>query len=238
MTLKDFFHLSEEEFAERITTLTDEELMKDDIHNCRATHSGAYGAAIGAIEAPVTAGVSLVGSAIGLRRRNVAKRRLEMIHHEIEKRGLPVHKQTKRDYLIPLGIAGVSAGISGGVMDGLLHAIPADSIVDAGLDLGATAGAQVAQEAAGKLTVETGSEQIMDRGLPGTGRRNVWREKLAMSRSASSLSSMLAPPNGGVPKLALSAPPSPLLDIRPPLPPRPLSGVVQSAASIPSIRLS
>lgn len=89
MTLEDFFHLSEEEFADRISKLSDEELMKDDIHNCRAMHSGAYGAAIGALEAPVTAGMSLVGSAIGLRKRNVAKRRLEIIHAEVIKRGLP-----------------------------------------------------------------------------------------------------------------------------------------------------
>ncbi|KAK0876744.1 hypothetical protein LTR87_009426 [Friedmanniomyces endolithicus] len=92
MTLKDFFHLSDEEFATRISTSTNEELLKDDIHNCRTAHSGTYGATLGVLEAPVTAGVSLVGSAIGLRRRNVAKRRLEMIHQELEKRGLPAHK--------------------------------------------------------------------------------------------------------------------------------------------------
>ncbi|KAK0838674.1 hypothetical protein LTR03_011852 [Friedmanniomyces endolithicus] len=235
MTLKDFFHLSDEEFANRISTSTNEELLKDDIHNCRTTHSGMYGATLGVLEAPVTAGVSLVGSAIGLRRRNVAKRRLQMIHQELEKRGLPAHKQTKRDFLIPLGIAGVSAGISGGVMDGVMHAIPVDSLVDAGLDLGVTAGAQVAQEAAGKLTVEVANEQILDRGLPGTGRSQVWREKLTMSRSATSLSSRLA---AEVAETALSAPSSPMLEVRPLLPPRPLSGVVQSAAGFLLIRLS
>ncbi|KAK0272299.1 hypothetical protein LTR35_012882 [Friedmanniomyces endolithicus] len=236
MTLKDFFHLSDEEFATRISTSTNEELLKDDIHNCRAIHSGMYGATLGVLEAPATAGVSLVGSAIGLRRRNVAKRRLEMIHQELEKRGLPAHKQTKRDFLIPLGIAGVSAGISGGVMDGVMHAIPVDSLVDAGLDLGVTAGAQVAQEAAGKLTVEVANEQFLDRGLPGTGRSQVWREKLTMSRSATSLSSTLALPE--VAETALSAPSSPMLGFRPLLPPRPLSGAVQSAAGFPLIRLS
>ncbi|KAK0792421.1 hypothetical protein LTR75_011470 [Friedmanniomyces endolithicus] len=216
MTLKDFFHLSDEEFANRISTSTNEELLKDDIHNCRTTHSGMYGATLGVLEAPVTAGVSLVGSAIGLRRRNVAKRRLQMIHQELEKR--------------------VSAGISGGVMDGVMHAIPVDSLVDAGLDLGVTAGAQVAQEAAGKLTVEVANEQILDRGLPGTGRSQVWREKLTMSRSATSLSSRLALPE--VAETALSAPSSPMLEVRPLLPPRPLSGVVQSAAGFLLIRLS
>ncbi|EMD00877.1 hypothetical protein BAUCODRAFT_118605 [Baudoinia panamericana UAMH 10762] len=77
MTLKDFFHLSEEEFQERITKLSDEELMKDDIYDCRTIHGGLFGAAVGAIEAVPTAGLSLVGSAINLRRRSVAKRRLK-----------------------------------------------------------------------------------------------------------------------------------------------------------------
>ena len=38
MTLKDFFHLRETEFAERITLLSNERLMRDDIHNCRTRH--------------------------------------------------------------------------------------------------------------------------------------------------------------------------------------------------------
>ncbi|KAK3626607.1 hypothetical protein LTR56_019673 [Elasticomyces elasticus] len=204
MAIQDFFHLSEAEFADRISKLTDEELMKDDIHNCRTVHSGTYGAAIGAIEALLTAGMSLVGTAIGIRRRHVAQRRLEMIHQELMKRGLPLHKQTKRDYLIPLGIAGLSAGISAGVMDGVMGAIPADSLADAAFDLSATAGQQVAQEATGKLAVEMGSEQVIDR--------------------ASEASSGLAPPQMEIPGSAVSAPPTPL-DERPPLPPRPRSAM-------------
>lgn len=116
MAFKDFFHLSEEEFVDRISKLSDEELMKEDIHNCRTIHSGAYGAAIGALEAPMTAGVSLLGTAIGFRRRHVAKRRLDLIREEIENRGLPIHTQTKRDFLIPLGIAGASLGLAGGML--------------------------------------------------------------------------------------------------------------------------
>ncbi|KAK3628360.1 hypothetical protein LTR56_018628 [Elasticomyces elasticus] len=195
MAIKDFFHLSEAEFADRISKLTDEELMKDDIHNCRTVHSGTYGAAIGAIEAPLTAGMSLMGTAIGIRRRHVAQRRLEMIHQELMKRGLPLHKQTKRDYLIPLGIAGLSAGISAGVMDGVMGAIPADSLADAAFDLSATTGQQVAQEATGKLAVEMGTSEA---------------------------SAGLAPPQMETPGSAVSAPPTPL-DERPPLPPRPRS---------------
>ncbi|KAK4900518.1 hypothetical protein LTR27_002234 [Elasticomyces elasticus] len=197
MAIKDFFHLSEAEFADRISKLTDEELMKDDIHNCRTVHSGTYGAAIGAIEAPLTAGMSLMGTAIGIRRRHVAQRRLEMIHQELMKRGLPLHKQTKRDYLIPLGIAGLSAGISAGVMDGVMGAIPADSLADAAFDLSATAGQQVAQEATGKLAVGMGTSEV---------------------------SSGLAPPQMETPGSAISAPPTPL-DERPPLPPRPRSAM-------------
>jgi len=163
MTLKDFFYLSEEEFVERLSKMSDEELMKDDMHNCRAMHSGAYGAYIGALQAVPTAGVSLVSSAIGLRRRHVAKRRLEMIHDEVTKRGLSIHQQTKRDRLIPLAISGISFGFSH-LAEGVMHAIPVEGLVDAGIDLGANVTAQVTQEVAGKLTVEAGtlgSEQVI-----------------------------------------------------------------------------
>jgi hypothetical protein len=88
MTTKDFFHLSEAEFGELISQLTDKELVKDDVHKCRMIHSGIYGAAIDAAEALVTAGVSLIGSGIGLRRHNVAKRRLDLIRQELECRNL------------------------------------------------------------------------------------------------------------------------------------------------------
>lgn len=210
MTFKDFFHLNDEQFKDRISKLSDEELMKQDIHNCRTIHSGGYGAAIGAVEAVPTMGVSLVGSAIGLRRRDVAKQRLKMVHDEIKKRGLTVHKQTKRDYLIPLGIAGVSMGVGDVAMAGL-GALPVVSLAGAAVDVQVAAGSQVAQEAAGKLGVEMASDHAIDRRMPGTGRGKEWAAKLSRSHSASSLQSGLAPPSTDAASQAISAPSSPLL---------------------------
>ncbi|KAK4569484.1 hypothetical protein LTR86_003247 [Recurvomyces mirabilis] len=223
MTLKDFFHLSESDFADRISKLPDEELLKDDIHNVRTTHSGAIGATLGAVEAPATAGLSLIGSAIGLRRRNVAKRRSEMIHAELEKRGLPIHRQTKRDFLIPLAISVATMGIGGPAVEGLMGAIPVQSVLDAGIDAGTTAASMVVGEAAGKMVVEVGGENVADRSLPGTGRKGVWRRALGVSRSVEGF--------GGVVRervkldaLATSAPGSPVyeMEVSPMLPPRPL----------------
>ncbi|KAK3673083.1 hypothetical protein LTR78_006923 [Recurvomyces mirabilis] len=228
MTLKDFFHLSESDFADRISRLPDEKLLKDDIHNVRATHSGAIGATLGAIEAPATAGLSLVGSAIGLRRRKVAKRRLEMIHAELESRGLPSHRQTKRDFLIPLAISGATMGIGGPAVEGLMGAIPVQSVLDAGIDAGTTAASMVVGEVAGKLTAEVGGENVVDRSLPGTGRKGVWRRALGISRSIEGFGGAVE--NGGEgdrvesPVLAVSAPGSPVYEMEGPpmLPPRPL----------------
>ena len=229
MTLKDFFHLSEEEFAERISKMTDEELMKDDIHNCRTTHSGAYAAAIGAAQAPLTNGVSLVGTAIGLRRMNVAQRRLDMIREELIKRGLPIHRQTKRDYLIPLGMASISGAVSGGVFEGAMSAMPILNVAETVADTAVAGVAQAAEEFTGRLAVEEGVETVMEMPLPGTGRSVAWAEKLKISRSASQLRSMLRLPEADCSKLAISAPTSPLLkgieNDRPPLPPRPSSSV-------------
>ncbi|KAK5107495.1 hypothetical protein LTR62_001067 [Meristemomyces frigidus] len=226
MTLKDFFHLSEADFTLRLSQMTDTELLKDDIHNVRTTHSGSLGAVLGAVQAPVTAGVSLVGSAIGLRRRNVARRRLEMIHAELERRGLPLHQQTKRDFFIPLAIAGVTMGIGGTAVEAALGAMPVQSVVDAGIDAGTTAASMVVGEAAGKVVVETGGEHVLDWSLPGKGRRKVWREKMLTSRSSSRLNEMDRLKVQGEAELPLSAPASPgvRLGEPPAVPPRPVVG--------------
>ena len=227
-TLKDFFHLSEAEFAERLSDMTNDELMRDDIHNCRASHSGAYGAVIGAVEAPVTLGVSLVGTGIGLRRRNVAKRRLGMIHGELQRRGLPLHAETKRDCLIPLGVAAIGATVSGRLVDGLMGAVPVASLADAGITFTSSATGQVAQEATGKMVLAVDSEHLMGEGMSEKGRKQVWKEKIGMARSTSARSSSLVVPVAEE-KAALSAPSSPLLkgEERPPLPPRPRSAAAQ-----------
>ncbi|KAK3075001.1 hypothetical protein LTR53_002098 [Teratosphaeriaceae sp. CCFEE 6253] len=226
----------EAEFAARLATLRDDELMKLDIHNCRTTHSGAYGAAIGAAQAPVTHGVSLVGTAIGLRRVNVAQRRLEMIHQELASRGLPAHRQTKRDYLIPLGVAALSTGVVAGV-----HALPFPGIADAAAALGVVGGAEMAEETTSTLT-EAGSEGVVSKRLPETGRTGMWMEKLRISRSVSGLSSLLVPQSApAAANPAASAPTSPLLEGLevPPLPPRPPSSSLESTYGvIPEIQLS
>ena len=194
MTFKDFFHLNDEEFKDRISNMSNEELMKQDIHNFRTVHSGGYGVIIGAVEAVPTIGVSLLGGAVGLRRRDVAKQRLKMIHEEVERRGWRAHKQTKRDYLIPLGIARVSMGIGDAAM-GAFGTIPVDSFARVAVDAQIAAGSQAAQEAVGKLGVEMTRDRVIDGTLPGTGRGRVWEEKMTTSHSATCLPSGLMPPS-------------------------------------------
>lgn len=112
MTIAEFFWLSDTQFSTRLAQLSDEKLLKDDIHNCRTRHGGklsAYGGIVGALP---TLGISLVGTGIDLRRRNVATRRLAMVQAELQKRGLDKHVETKRDLMIPAVGVGIGTAIA------------------------------------------------------------------------------------------------------------------------------
>ncbi|KAK5175905.1 uncharacterized protein LTR77_001045 [Saxophila tyrrhenica] len=93
MVLADFFWLDDAKFAEALRNASDAELMFDDKHNVRKRKGGKLGAWVGTVQAPLTLGISLVGTGIAARNRVVAKRRLTMIHEELGRRGLQKHAE-------------------------------------------------------------------------------------------------------------------------------------------------
>ncbi|USW56621.1 hypothetical protein Slin15195_G099400 [Septoria linicola] len=112
MTIAEFFWLSDSQFSTRLAQLNNEDLLKDDIHNCRTRHGGKFSAYGGVVGALPTLGISLIGTGIGLRRRNVVPRRLAMVHAELQKRGLDKHVETKSDLVIPAVGVGIGTAIA------------------------------------------------------------------------------------------------------------------------------
>ena len=192
MVLKDFFHLNDAELRHRLSHLTDDQLLRHDIHNCRTKHSGEYGAVLSILEAPVTQGISLIGTAIAIRRWHVAKKRLRMIHDETFRRGLVVHQQTLRDYLIPFAISVACAGLSFGVAQGV-ELLPSGNLVEALLgetvEAGVIIGAQAVEETGEDVAMEIATERLLGGGWLDKERRKVWADRLKRSRSSISLRS-------------------------------------------------
>lgn len=140
-------------------------------------------------------GISSIGIVIGFRRRNVAQRRLRMIQNELGRRDLPLHQQTKRDYLIPLAVLGVTTLISAGIVSwldvspllGTLDPQSALSFVQSifvpDIAACATAYEQLGEQAAGMLGAELADQHVIARAVPATGRKTEWQKKLVRSKS-------------------------------------------------------
>ena len=203
MTFKDFFWLDNEDFKLRISKLSNERLMRQDIHNCRTISSGLYGAIIAAGLIPFTNGISLIDVAISLRRSYIGKKRLRMIYHELAARDLPIHQQTKRDHLIPLTIAGICLPIGLWMTYNATLEVLSISLVSAanegGIGIASTAILDVLSptilSSANEALVQSlesvvdfigglMSDHVIGVFMPGTGtgRRHIWAEKLRRSK--------------------------------------------------------
>lgn len=118
MTFAEFFWLHDAKFAQKLSQATDQELMLDDKHNVRKRKGGKLSAWAGGLQAPMTLGISLVGSGIGMRNRSVAKRRLEMIHAELERRGLQAHAEDWKDAAFAALAVGAGTAVGMGFASG------------------------------------------------------------------------------------------------------------------------
>lgn len=118
MTIGEFFWLDDAKFAAHLKTLSDEQLLFDDIHNVRKRKGGKLGAWVGTAQLPFTLGISIVGVGIGARNREVAKRRLEMIHTEMRQRGLTHHVENWKDDAFAAFTVGAGVTIGMGFVPG------------------------------------------------------------------------------------------------------------------------
>jgi hypothetical protein len=112
MAFKDFFHLNEYKYAKRISKYSNTHLQKQDVVKLRQFFAGALSLGSGIGAAPSTCGTTLLVSGYGVRRINVAYRKLKLIQSELLSRGITPHEMTKRDFFIPIAAFIVSIGVA------------------------------------------------------------------------------------------------------------------------------
>ena len=142
MTLRDFFHLDPKQYAERLASLSDAEVLQLDVRQTRNLHGSILALLISLALTPQTHAVSLIGAAIALRRFIVAKQTLLLIHRELHARQLPLHYLTVRDVMYPA--VGTSVGLGLGVAGGFTGL---ESAITAAVEQGARV-AELAAEGA------------------------------------------------------------------------------------------
>lgn len=153
MPIKDFFWLSDTEFTHRLRQASDQDLMLDDKHNVRKRKGGKLGAWVSGAQAPMTLGISLFGTGIGIRNRHVAKRRLDMIHTELERRGLPKHAEDWKDTAFAVAAVGAGTAVGMAFVPGAEYA--AQGLAEAGA---ASAASHVAYVATSQTAQSIGSQ--------------------------------------------------------------------------------
>lgn len=154
MTLADFFWLDEEDFAAHLKALKDDQLLFQDKHNIRKRKGGKGSAIAGTIQAPFTLGVSFIGVGIGLRNRHVAKKRLEMIHAEIKRRGLEPHAENWKDD----AVAAIAVGA--GVAIGQCFVPATEAVTQRLVEAGALQAAQSLVEATATVAQQNFGQEI------------------------------------------------------------------------------
>jgi len=125
---------------------------------------GKLGAWVGAIQAPMTLGISFIGTGIAARNRVVAKRRLEMIHAELRRRGLGKHAEDWKDSAFAALAVGAGTAVGMGFVPGA--EVAAQGFAEAGAMNAAqyasgVATSQVAQNL-GSVMTETATAHYTD----------------------------------------------------------------------------
>jgi hypothetical protein len=111
MTKPDFVSFDASLYSVKVASLDNSQLQRKEVLKIGSAYSGGFGVAGGVVLAPVTAGVTIVGAAAGARTWQVASQKLEIIQAEMKTKGLPLHKEMKRDSAIPAVFSGFTEGL-------------------------------------------------------------------------------------------------------------------------------
>lgn len=155
MHFDDLFDFDEGVYAAKARTLSNDELKRRETEKARQMLSGfaAVGGGIGA--AAATGGMSLVFTGIGGRKVDVAKKKLEIVQAELQRRRVPLKDGfTKADIAIPAVGALVGMGVGNGV-EGMLGA--GDGAISA---TGAAAGVAFGDVVAGNVAGDVGGGRV------------------------------------------------------------------------------
>jgi len=115
MAIEDTFqHFDPVAYARKISdqkSYPTHKLKTQEIAKQRQHVSAGVSMGSGIFFAPLTMGVSLVGTAWGARRLYIAEKKLELITKELTKRNVPLHDTEAKDILLPLAIGVVTFGV-------------------------------------------------------------------------------------------------------------------------------
>jgi hypothetical protein len=120
MAITDIFNFDTAQYRSRIATLSDADLQRSEVTKLRQENGAVASGLGGVFLAPLTGGVSLIGSVYGARRYSIASQKLQIIQKELDARILPSHVLSDRDEIIPVLSAciGLGAGFDvGQVLD-------------------------------------------------------------------------------------------------------------------------
>ncbi|CAD0083022.1 unnamed protein product [Aureobasidium vineae] len=114
MGLDDIVSFDAAAYIAKVRKMDHAELRKREICKTRQIYSSSWSIGAGVGVAFFTAGLSLVGSAYGLRKMSIAEQKLVIVQEELKSRELDLYKERKRDFFIPMAIGVVTAGIGCG----------------------------------------------------------------------------------------------------------------------------
>lgn len=146
MVISDFIDFDEHEYANRISQYDTERLFKQEVRKVRQQVSAGTSAGLGLVTAVFTAGLSLVTSAIGVRRLYVAAVKLELIKKELTRRGFPLYDTRMRDVLIPVTTSLLTLGVGTGLEQ---FALDATSIGTTGTSFSSGSSSRMLSQPAG-----------------------------------------------------------------------------------------
>ncbi|KAH0283458.1 hypothetical protein M436DRAFT_82368 [Aureobasidium namibiae CBS 147.97] len=114
MGLDDIMGFDAGAYTAKVRKMDAAELRQREVYKTRQIYSGSWSLGAGIGLAFFTAGISLAGSAYGLRRISIAEQKLAIVQEELKNRELALYKERKRDFLIPMAIGVVTMGVSCG----------------------------------------------------------------------------------------------------------------------------
>jgi hypothetical protein len=115
MALGDTFGFDEAKYAEKIKSYTTQRLHEDEQIKYRQRVGAGVSTGGGILLAPLTGGVTLIGSLYGARRLSIADQKLHIIEAELKSRGIEPFTPKDSDVFIPAAITAATLGIAHGL---------------------------------------------------------------------------------------------------------------------------
>jgi len=115
MGFKDLLDFDEAAYIDKMKTKSIEDLHEHECTKYRQEISGSWSVGVGIGLVPLTFGVSLIGSAYGARRYDIAAQKLKIVKAEIDSRKETHYETRKRDMFIPMAIGALTVGVGCGL---------------------------------------------------------------------------------------------------------------------------